>query len=216
MGLVVIALMLTFSRGAFFGFLVVNGLFLIWRRNIKTLLAAAFIVALALLLMPDAVYERMAAGFSGSSAQLDPDAVSAGRIDRIWLPLLPEVMTNPVTGHGIGSIMWSEPMRTAPGQVILPVTHPHNAYLQALLDMGVVGLALLGAYFFHVWRGLRSLARAPALRGFYLGAAAGLVSMLISNITDSSLMPRPEQAFLWLAIGMMYGQWRTARPVKAG
>jgi hypothetical protein len=24
-------------------------------------------------------------------------------------------------------------------------------------------------------------------------------------VTDGSLLPRPEQAFLWLAIGMMYG-----------
>ena len=29
--------------------------------------------------------------------------------------------------------------------------------------------------------------------------------MLISDFTDSSLTPRPEQTFLWLAIGMMYG-----------
>jgi hypothetical protein len=32
------------------------------------------------------------------------------------------------------------------------------------------------------------------------------VSLLISYITDSSLTPGPEQSFLWLAIGMMYGQ----------
>jgi len=44
------------------------------------------------------------------------------------------------------------------------------------------------------------------LRGFYLGAAAGLLSFLIAAIADSSLTPKPEQAFLWLAIGMMYGQ----------
>jgi hypothetical protein len=31
--------------------------------------------------------------------------------------------------------------------------------------------------------------------------------MLVSDFTDSSLAPRPEQAFLWLAIGMMYGEF---------
>jgi hypothetical protein len=30
--------------------------------------------------------------------------------------------------------------------------------------------------------------------------------MLVSDFTDSSLAPRPEQAFLWVAIGMMYGE----------
>jgi hypothetical protein len=29
--------------------------------------------------------------------------------------------------------------------------------------------------------------------------------MLVSDFTDSSLVPRPEQVFLWLAIGVMYG-----------
>ena len=76
--------------------------------------------------------------------------------------------------------------------------------------MGVAGLLLLCAYFAHVWNRLRELSTdsslSPTLRGFYQGAAAGLASFLIAAITDGSLFPRPEQAFLWLAIGMMYGQ----------
>jgi hypothetical protein len=32
------------------------------------------------------------------------------------------------------------------------------------------------------------------------------VSFLVAGVTDGSLAPRPEQAFLWLALGMMYGQ----------
>jgi hypothetical protein len=89
-----------------------------------------------------------------------------------------------------------------------------------LLDMGVVGLALLLAYFAHVWKGFRALsadpALSPTLRGFYLGAAAGLACLLISYATDSSLTPGPEQSFLWLAIGMMYGQRASPRPVAQG
>jgi len=38
MGLVVVALILTFSRGAYLGFIVVNVLFLLWRRNARTLI----------------------------------------------------------------------------------------------------------------------------------------------------------------------------------
>jgi hypothetical protein len=75
----------------------------------------------------------------------------------------------------------------------------------------VIGTVALCAYFVHVWRGLRALAKdarlEPLLRGFFQGAAAGLVSMLISDFTDSSLAPRPEQVFLWFAIGMMYGEY---------
>jgi O-antigen ligase len=121
------------------------------------------------------------------------------------------VLRHPLFGNGISSILWSEAMRRGAGHQVLAVTHPHNAYLEALLDMGVIGTLLLCGYFVHVWRGLRGLAKdarlQPMLRGFYQGAAAGLVSMLISDFTDSSLAPRPEQAFLWLAIGMMYGEY---------
>jgi len=205
MGLVVVALVFTFSRGAFFGFFVVNLLFLLWRRNAKTLIFMGLLGAVALLALPGAVYERVSDGY-GSGL----DAISANRIGMIWLPLLPELLRSPLYGNGIGSILWSDAMRKGAGASILMVTHPHNAYLQALLDMGLAGLIMLGAYFVHVWRGFRALSKdaalSPELRGFYQGAAAGLASFLIAGISDSSLTPVPEQAFIWLAIGLMYGQ----------
>ncbi len=211
MGLVVVALVLTFSRGAFLGFIVVNVLFLLWRRNAKTLIFIGLMAAVALLLMPDAVYDRVTTG-SGEGL----NAVSAGRVEWIWLPLLPEVLRSPIYGNGLGSVLWSEAMHRADGVTILPVGHPHNAYLRALLDMGIAGLVLMCAYFAHVWKGVRALsvdpALSPALRGFYQGAAAGLLTFLLTSFTDSSLTPVPEQAFLWLAIGMMYGQ-RANAPV---
>lgn len=218
MGLVMAALVLTFSRGAFLAFVLINVLFLVWRRNAKTLILFGVVAACVLLVLPEAVYDRISTGF-GHGADTGSDAISAGRIDHIWLPLLPEIPRSPIWGHGLGSILWSEPMRRGPGTAILAVGHPHNAYLQALLDMGALGLILLCAYFVHVWKGFRSLsadpAVSPALRGFYLGAAAGLASLLVSYATDSSLTPGPEQSFLWLAIGMMYGQCARA-PAPAG
>jgi O-antigen ligase len=205
MGMLVVALMLTFSRGAFFGFIVVNILFVLWRRNAKGLVFFGLMVVVALFALPGAVYDRIATG-SGEGL----NAITAGRLDGLWLPLLPEVMRSPIYGSGLGSILWCDAMRVGGGASVLRVTHPHNAYLQALLDMGIAGLVLLSAYFARVWRGFRALGTDPAsnptMRGFYQGAAAGLLSILVSNVTDSSLTPRPEQAFLWLAIGMMYGQ----------
>jgi O-antigen ligase len=209
MGLVMVALVLTFSRGAFLGFILVNVLFLFWRRNAKTLILFGLLAACVLFFLPGAVYDRVTTGF-GHGFDSGSNMISAGRVEHIWLPLLPEIPKNPIFGNGLSSILWSEPMRRGAGTMILAVGHPHNAYLGALLDMGIVGLLLLCAYFVHVWRGFRALslepALSPTLRGFYAGAVAGLASLLISYATDSSLTPGPEQAFLWLAIGMMYGQ----------
>jgi hypothetical protein len=202
MGVVVIALVLTFSRGAFLCFFVVNILFLLSRRRvIPLLLGAIFLVGLVFLL-PEAVFERLGAGWD-----VGLNAISAGRVEEIWLPLLPEFWSSPLYGSGLGSILWSDALR---GGTILQVTHPHNAYLQAAMDLGIVGLILLSAYFIHVWKGFRALAKdqslRPAQRGFYEGAAVGLLSLLLVAFAGSSLMPVPEQCFLWLAIGMMYGE----------
>jgi len=61
------------------------------------------------------------------------------------------------------------------------------------------------------------------MRGFFLGGAAGLLSVLLSNLTDSSFVPRTEHVYLWLAIGVMYGQFakiaataQSAAPRAAG
>lgn len=205
-GATAVALVLTFSRGALVELAVVSVLYVLWRRSPRTLAFAAVVAVAALAVAPAALYQRLA---TGEGAGLN--AISAGRVDGLWLPLLPEVLRHPLFGNGISSILWSEAMRRGAGHQVLAVTHPHNAYLEALLDMGVVGTVLLCAYFIHVFRGLRELSKdprlEPALRGFFQGAAAGLIGMLVSDFTDSSLAPRPEQAFLWLAIGMMYGEY---------
>lgn len=201
MAVIGVAVVLTFSRGSFAGFILVTALFLASRRNISGILFGALFAVGVLLLLPDAVYERVTHGFGG-----DANAISAGRIDRIWIPLIPDLLRSPIYGNGIGSMMWSEAVRSGRAPAVI---HPHSAYLQVLLDMGVVGLALVCAYFVHLWKEFRRLAADPDLRagerGLFQGAAAGLVVFLIMALVDGGLTPRPEQIFLWLAAGMMYG-----------
>lgn len=204
LALSVAALLLTFSRSAFVGLIVVSGLYLLWRRKASGLTLLGVLVVLALFAVPGVFYERITAGF-GSGL----NAISAGRIDGLWLPLLPEVLRSPFWGHGLGSILWSEAMHRGGGGAVLGVTHPHSAYLQALLDMGLIGLVMVCGYFAHVWAGLRGLCTDrsvnPVLRGFFEGASAGLLSFLVTVSVDSSLLPKPEHALLWLTIGVMYG-----------
>ncbi len=45
----------------------------------------------------------------------------------------------------------------------------------------------------------------PTMRGFFQGAFAALLCFLVTGMVGSSLRPIGEFAFLWLAIGMMYG-----------
>jgi O-antigen ligase len=201
LNLAALSLILSFSRGAFLGFFLVNGLFLAWKFNAKTMSMALIVAAIITLIAPEYIWNRITFGFDG-----DANTVSADRIDGIWLPLLSEIWKSPIWGNGIGSTMWSAPMQAG---AMLPVSHPHNAYLEAVLDMGFVGLALLAVYFVHVWRGFRALGSnpyiAPEMRAFFQGATAALLCFAVTGWAGSSLRPEDEFAYLWLAIGMMYG-----------
>jgi O-antigen ligase len=205
MGVLSVALLLTFSRGAFVGFMLINGLYLLWKFNSRTVAIALLIATVAMLAMPGAVMSRLEMGFGSGG---DANAVSAGRIDEIWLPLLNagDMTKSPIWGSGLDSILWSNAGWSG---TILMVGHPHNAYLQAWLDMGAIGLLLMLAYFVHVYRGFRSLGSnaylSPSMRGLFQGATAGLLCFLLTGFSGSSLRATPEFVFLWFAIGMMYG-----------
>jgi len=204
MGVLTLALLLTFSRGAFVGWVGVNVLFLIWKFNARTAGLALLAVGIGLAFMPGAVVSRMSLGLVGGA---DVNEFSAGRVDEIWLPLLPELFKSPLWGNGLDSTMWAKAMWA---EMMLPVTHPHNAYLQAILDMGLVGMGLLLAFYWHVYRTCRDLGSnanlSPTMRGFFQGAVAGLLCFIVTGFAGSSLRPSPEFAFLWIAIGIMYGQ----------
>ena len=201
LGLLSFVILLTFSRNAFLGFFLVNGLFVVWKFNMKKLGLALLGTGIAAALAPEVVYRRLTHGFDAGA-----DAVSAGRIEGIWLPLAPETLTSPLWGSGLDSIMWSRALNSGAMEF---VGHPHNAYLQAVLDMGLIGLVLLVAFYWHVWNGFRALGSnaylTPVMRGFFQGACAALLAFLLAGMTGGSLRPQPENALLWIAIGMMYG-----------
>lgn len=198
----VFAMVLTFSRGAFLGFFLVNAVFLAWKFNAKSIAIALVVGAICMMLAPEYLYNRLTFGMDTG----DANTVSANRIQGIWLPLVPEIFKAPLWGNGLSSIMWSFPMQIGAMDV---VGHPHNAYLEALLDMGMIGLVLLLAYYWHVWKGFRALGSnaylSPEMRGLFQGGCAGLLCFLVTGWTGSSLRPMPEFAYLWLTIGMMYG-----------
>jgi O-antigen ligase len=201
LGVVGIALLLTFSRAAIGGAVVVGALFLMWKFNARSLALSVMALLLIVVFAADALYSRMTMGFDEGA-----DAVSAGRIDGIWLPLLSEVWKSPLFGEGLRSILWSFPMQN---DAMIRAGHAHNAYLEAVLDMGIVGLTLMLAYYVHVWKGLRALARdarlSDEMRGLFQGACAALLAFLVTCLVGASLRPQAEAAYLWIAIGLMYG-----------
>jgi O-antigen ligase len=200
-GLLSVGLVLTFSRGAFLGYVAVIGYFLMVQRRFQLMLVVFLLSLVGSLFLPKAVVERATVGVKSGNVA----AISAGRVDDIWLPLLPQVMKSPVIGGGLSSVLWSDPART---RAILPVTHPHNAYLSTLLDFGVVGMLIVFLFYRHMWQTFSTLARDhedELWRGYFMGGKACLVLAGIQGITDDRFTPGLPMVFMWLSYGLALG-----------
>ncbi|MEK9284620.1 MULTISPECIES: O-antigen ligase family protein [unclassified Bradyrhizobium] len=193
---------LTFSRGAFFGLAIIVGYYLFSRRRAGQFVLALSIIVGVALILPDAFVERATTGF----ATEDTQAITAGRLDTIWRPLLPTFWEAPILGHGLSSTPWATPNLRG---TMLPVGHPHSAYLGVLLDLGMVGVPVVAAFFWSAWAMFRCLAKNhadPLWRGVFEGGAVCLICLAVQGLTDDRFVPTYPQAALWLCYGLALGQ----------
>src|SRR5690606_5019111 len=148
---------------AFLGTLVLIACFLIAQRRFTVLAGGLLLLPFGLLLLPDAVIERAATGLASGNIE----QITAGRVARSWLPLWPELMQNALFGNGLYAMLWSDAVRSG---VTLKVTHPHNAYLAVLQDVGLIGAVIIAWFFWRMRALFASLRRRladPLWRGFF-------------------------------------------------
>lgn|ERR1700694_396239 len=211
-GIVSVAVALTFSRGGYLGWLIVVAYLLVTRRKIAWLLGTVVVMAVAVAIMPPEIVERAFFGIQEG----DMARVSAGRVYDIWLPLLPSLLESPLFGNGLGSLMWSEPMRRG---TMMAVGHTHNAYLGLVLDLGIVGAVLVWMFWFRLWQGFRALARElsdPVFRGYFEGASVCILVLLVQGLTDDRFTPTGPQSFIWVSAGIAFGLLGRASTHMAG
>jgi hypothetical protein len=195
------AVFLTFSRGAYIGTCTVCIYLVLTSKARRLAIPISAMLLVFLMLIPQSMVDRTAVVDGKNNA----DAVSSGRLEEIWKPLLSDIAEHPIFGNGSESILWSN---AAKARNILPVGHPHNAYVAALLDVGVFGLMVIAVFIFHLWQTLwkaRDALGDEISKGFFTGAAACIPVLLIQGLTDDSFMPRYTQCFLWLAYGTALG-----------
>jgi len=191
---------MTFSRGAFIGLAIILGYYLLTRRRTNEFLLALLVIVSVAWILPNAFVERATTGFQG----LDEAAITAGRFD-IWRALLPTFWDAPIIGHGLSSTLWAPP--NLRGEMPL-VGHPHNAYLGVLLDLGLVGIAVVGAFFWSIWRTFRRLSQDHVdaqWRGVFEGGVVALLCFVIQCLTDDRFTPNYSQAALWVCYGLALG-----------
>lgn len=205
------AVILTFSRGAMLGLVCVAAAFLHQSRSASKFSFALLVLGAVLIFAPEEVFNRALHGV----AERDTSSISAGRLDDIWKPMLPRILDSPIWGGGLSSIMWSPQMKS--GQV-LPVGHPHNAYLGLLLDVGVAGTLLVLGFWLYAWKLFRREAKSATSElgsGFFEGASVAIIILCVQGFTDDRFTPTYSQAYLWIAFGLALGAKHCRRPLSA-
>jgi O-antigen ligase len=149
-----------------------------------TVIALALLVAilgLAIYTGIDPVLER----YERLSAQRQSDR------DRLalWGDAWKMIIQYPVFGQGLGTFQWTYPaFETVDADI--PAKYAHNDYLQALAEVGIVGLTLLLWCFGSVWRvavkNLRYI-EDPLVQGIGLGTIGALTAIALQEVTDFGL-----------------------------
>ena len=186
-----------------------------WRK----ILVLAPIGLLMLLAFIPAVQERLLEGFTEDSVDTNvmieeqqfsqgdgPDlyTVTAGRTFA-WPFVLDEILQAPLFGHG------REGMRRT-GVTLFLLTeysesfpHPHNAYLQWMLDNGLIGMIPVFLFFLFIGRmSLRLFLDEEDKFGVTAGGVclALVLALLISSMGSQTFYPREGAVSMWAAIGL--------------
>ncbi len=225
-------LALTGGRAGFGTWLVVGLLLLTlrWRRYLLMVPAAVFVVALAV----PAVWERFTQGFNPESRdtsrpeamgiiepapeEIDLYTVTAGR-NFAWPYVVEKIAESPWVGYGREAMMrtglaaqlWIDFRESFP--------HPHNAYLQWLLDNGWIGFLPVMLFYLLVLRRSVGLFR-DSTDPLYVvagGVALALVgAWLVGAFGSQSFYPREGSVGMWCAMFLMLRVWRERAYVRAG
>jgi O-antigen ligase len=185
------------------------------------LLALPFVVAAVLAVVP-AARERMLQGFTPETrdtsvyiskeeeAEGNPEVaaeytISAGRT-LIWPYVVRKIIDAPMVGYGREAMQ-----RTGLSAFLLKelgesFPHPHNAYLESLLDNGVIGFVLTMSFYATVlWLSLSLFldSRSPVFVATGGAALALVLALLFGAVGSQTFYPREGAVGMWCAIGLM-------------
>jgi O-antigen ligase len=202
------------------------GLFLSIVRWRKYLIAAPVLVPLIVFIVMAAtpgVAERLLQGFSKetidsgrptdkrgnalAAAHDGPDmyTVTAGRTFA-WPFVISKIQESPIFGHGreamartgLKAFLWDTYRESFP--------HPHNAYLEMLLDNGVIGFLLVVPFYFLMLKYSLTLFRDSSSPIFVVSggvACALILALLVASWGSQTFYPREGSVGMWCAIGLM-------------
>ncbi|MDL1979739.1 MAG: O-antigen ligase family protein [Deltaproteobacteria bacterium] len=163
-----------------------------------------FLIAVAFglfFIISSSVIERASKGIESR----DRNALFAGRIEKLWVPLIYEYTHDYkklILGNGRYAIRSSDVNKQG---IIREATHPHNMYLEQIIDAGLIGVVTFIAFYIILLRkACKSLGNINdyKIKEHHYAVIVSLSCYLISGITDRSFFPDPANGFLWVVVGI--------------
>jgi exopolysaccharide production protein ExoQ len=166
-------------------------------RFVRRHAAAVHVLVLSLLVTSSLV--MLLGGGSSAAQALGRNSNLTGRTE-IWAAVIP-LAPNPLVGAGFESF-WLSPRvherlwQAMPG---LPLNEAHDGYIEVYLELGWVGLGLIGIILIDGYRrSVIAFRRAPALGGLLI---AYILAAMVYSVTEAGFrMLHPMWIFLLLAV----------------
>jgi O-antigen ligase len=210
--LVALGLALSRSRGGYVAFVGIGLLFAVflWRRM---LILFPAVIALIVVLFPG-IPQRMMAGVgvtdvSGDDTH-DAEVITAGRSTDIWPPVIEQIGASPLLGYGRLAILRTSTYEAITAQQGVCPGHPHNAYLELLLDSGIVGLVPIVLMYGLLFVGTARLScdrNDPISRAAGGAGLAAIAALLIMGMSGQSFFPKENAQMSWCLWGIAVRVW---------
>ncbi|HZZ95360.1 MAG TPA: O-antigen ligase family protein [Usitatibacter sp.] len=135
------------------------------------------------------------------------DAAAAVTFDQrplIWRSALSLAVQKPVLGHGYGREIVGDAIEKllVAGGLDLPFRHGHNVFIDAVLQVGVAGLAIFVALLASLALTYARALRRPDLAPVGIAGLALLAGYVVKNLTDD-FHHRPDSMVFWALQGLL-------------
>jgi O-antigen ligase len=124
----------------------------------------------------------------------------------LWPEIVEQIGEKPLTGYGFGRGLLRDPLRQDFGSIDTHLWHAHNIVLEAMVQLGIPGLALLALLLGMLVRAGWRYACSADERLMACGIAliAVVAGMLMRNMTDT-LFVRQNALLFWGVAGVLLG-----------
>lgn len=176
-----------------------------WRKLLMILPVA---VAVIFATVPS-VRERMFQGMGGKEGNFTVETseyeMTSGR-DIAWPIVIDEIWESPLIGYGRQAMVSTGARDYLMDNFNESFPHPHQAYLEQLLDNGVIGFLFVMPIYFYVW--FKSIPlllerRDPLVCAIGCTAFCLVSALLIGAFGGQTFYPREGSVGMWAAIGLM-------------